>query len=84
MKTSAFKIFIALVLAIGAIAAIWQGPANAPQLFTRMIPTGAVLVLESPDFGAMLRDWQTSKEKSVVACERQLQGLLAIRIAAAS
>lgn len=63
MKTSFVRVFGAVALTIGAIAAIWQGQTPAPASFARMIPTGAVLTLESSDFGALLRDWQSSKER---------------------
>jgi hypothetical protein len=47
-----------------ALIAYWAVAQNAPAPLAGIFPSGAMLYLESKDFGAMLRDWDASPEKS--------------------
>ncbi len=46
-----------------ALVAYWVPAQNAPQPIAAIFPGGAMLYLESRDFGALLRDWDASAEK---------------------
>src|SRR5580658_6601643 len=59
MKRAA--LFTALLLFAAGLVFL-QTAAPAPKLATLM-PSGALLYLEAPDFGRLLRDWDTSKLK---------------------
>jgi hypothetical protein len=59
MKRAA--LFTALLLSAAGLVFL-QTAAPAPKLATLM-PSGALLYLEAPDFGRLLRDWDTSKVK---------------------
>ena len=59
MKRAA--LFTALLLSAAGLV-FMQTRAPAPKLATLM-PSGALLYLEAPDFGRLLRDWDISKVK---------------------
>ncbi len=46
-----------------AMAPSGQAPAAASSSLAAFMPTGSLLYLESPDFAALVRDWNSSKEK---------------------
>jgi hypothetical protein len=56
-------LFITLALAAVGAYAFFQAAAPTPKLATLM-PGGALLYLEAPDFGGLLRDWDQSKVKT--------------------
>lgn len=63
MKIRAFWIVIAaaLVLTVGALT---QSPRGNGAELSRYVPEGAMLVLETEDFGELLDDWNGSAEKT--------------------
>ena len=56
-------LLLATLLLSAAGYVFLQTPAPAPRLATFM-PSGALLYLEAPDFGRLLRDWDESKVKA--------------------
>ena len=50
--------------AIWAAAQIVPGTAEKPVAMAAMLPQGALLSIESPDFGALLHDWERSPEQA--------------------
>src|ERR1039457_5179852 len=56
-------LLLAALLVSAAGYVFLQTTAPAPQLATLM-PRGALLYLEAPDFGRLLRDWDESKVKA--------------------
>ena len=60
MKTAV--LLSALLLSTAGLVFLQTAP-PAPKLATIM-PSGALLYLEAPDFGRLLRDWDTSKVKA--------------------
>jgi len=46
-----------------AMAPPVQGPAVPSSSLAAFMPTGSLLVVESPDFATLVRDWDNSKEK---------------------
>ena len=58
----ALIVLLALAAIGGAVA--WQAPAQGPVSLAGWVPAGPVLVLEAADFGALIRDWEGSREKS--------------------
>jgi hypothetical protein len=56
-------ILLATLLLAAAGYAFFQTASTSPKLATLM-PTGALLYLEAPDFSRLLRDWDTSKVKA--------------------
>jgi hypothetical protein len=64
MKRSAKRtLLLAALLLLAAGYVFLQTVSPAPQLATLM-PSGALLYLESPDFSRVLRDWDASQVKS--------------------
>jgi hypothetical protein len=59
MKT---RILLALTVVALALWALAEAPAAGPGL-AGYIPEGPLLVVEARDFGALLKDWNASKEK---------------------
>jgi hypothetical protein len=55
-------VLTALLLSTAGLVFLQTAP-PAPKLAT-MMPSGALLYLEAPDFGRLLRDWDTSKVKA--------------------
>ena len=53
----------ALLLCTAGFVFLQTAPPPAPKL-AAMMPGGALLYLEAPDFGRLLRDWDTSKVKA--------------------
>jgi hypothetical protein len=53
----------ALALLVLAGWSVAQGPTAQPQSLSRFTPTGPLLVLESRNLAALVRDWNTSDEK---------------------
>jgi hypothetical protein len=53
----------AIAAALG-VAPLWQTPPPTRPL-QAIAPAGALLVLESPDFAALVRDWDGSREKQL-------------------
>ncbi len=47
-----------------ALLAYWALAQNAPAPMPAIFPAGAMLYLESKDFGALMRDWDASAEKA--------------------
>jgi hypothetical protein len=60
---------IVIAVLFGALGLLlWlfaQQPAAAPADLARFTPAGPVLYLEARDFGAILRDWNSSQEKKL-------------------
>jgi hypothetical protein len=55
-----------LVCVFAAAAGVYQAvrsSAAAPQSMAAMLPQGALLTIESPDFGTLLREWNASSEQ---------------------
>ena len=64
--TNARPIFVAALLAlILAASALVQAPPDSVDVLARYLPPGALLVLESKDFGRLVGDWNTSREKAL-------------------
>jgi hypothetical protein len=61
MKTA--LLLTALLLSAAGLVFLQTTPPPAPKLATIM-PSGALLYLEAPDFGRLLRDWDASKVKA--------------------
>jgi hypothetical protein len=51
------------VLAFAGFQAVRQRAAAAPVAMASMLPQGALLTIESPDFAALLHDWNVSPEQ---------------------
>ena len=62
-KTAKRSLLLTALLLLAAGYVFLQTTSPAPQLATLM-PSGALLYLESPDFSRVLRDWDTSKVKA--------------------
>ena len=65
---------LAGVLSLGTVAAVAIYQATAPrptaQTMAAMLPQGALLTIESPDFASLLRTWnQSSEQKSWLASD---------------
>jgi len=64
MKRATKRAMLFTVLLVSAAGLVFlQTSVPAPQLATFM-PSGALLYLEAPDFGRLLRDWDASKVKA--------------------
>ena len=64
---STWRLIFALICVTGTAGALWAAFENAskptPEL-AAMLPQGALLTIESNDFGAVLKRWNDSKEKT--------------------
>ena len=63
MKTRTRIVLLAVLLCLTAGYVYLQTVPPAAKLATLM-PAGALLYLESPDFGALVRDWDASQVKA--------------------
>jgi hypothetical protein len=52
-----------IALLAGGVAAVLQVPAPPASSLSRLMPAGALLVLEAKDFSTLVRDWNGSEEK---------------------
>ena len=57
------SLLAALLISVAGFVYLQTNAPAAPQL-TTLMPSGALLVLESPDFGKLLRDWDESTVKT--------------------
>ena len=55
-------LLIALLLSAAGLVFLQTAP--PPAKLAAMMPSGALLYLEAPDFGRLLRDWDASKVKA--------------------
>jgi len=62
MKRHTLWIFGLLNVAL-AISPSGQAPPSQPSTLAKLMPAGALLFIESPDFAALVRDWNDSAEK---------------------
>jgi hypothetical protein len=67
MKRTFLLAIAAAIFALAAAAAVFlqvSAPAAAPaRSLAQITPSGALLYIEAKDFGALLKDWNTSPEK---------------------
>ena len=67
MKRTFLLAIVAIIFALAATAAVFlqvSSPVAAPaHSLAQITPSGALLYIESKDFGALLKDWNTSPEK---------------------
>jgi hypothetical protein len=67
MKRTFLLAVVATIFALAATAAVFlqvSAPAAAPAgSLAQITPSGALLYIEAKDFGALLKDWNTSPEK---------------------
>ena len=63
MKLRTFWIVVAAALLL-TVGALTQSPQGSGAELSRYVPQGAMLVLETENFGALLGDWDTSGEKT--------------------
>src|SRR3954471_5254404 len=67
MKRTFLLAIAAAIFALAATAAVFlqvSAPAAAPaRSLAQITPSGALLYIEAKDFGALLKDWNTSPEK---------------------
>jgi len=62
MKRHTLWIFGLLNVAL-AISPSGQAPPSPPSTLAKLMPAGALLFIESPDFAGLVRDWNDSAEK---------------------
>jgi hypothetical protein len=61
---------VAVIAVLSVAGAIWAAQAvsgnvaGKPMTMTAMLPQGALVSIESPDFGALLHDWEKSPEQT--------------------
>ena len=58
------RIFTAVGIALAGISTYWAIAQPRPASLAEMVPVGPLLYLEAKDFGALLKDWNASTEKS--------------------
>jgi hypothetical protein len=62
---SALLVAVTIATIIGAVWVVAQrSAATNPTPMAAMLPQGALLSIESPDFGALLHDWERSPEQA--------------------
>jgi hypothetical protein len=79
MRSSVFGLFLFLAV----IAGVWAAAqvATAPQSLSRWMPGGALLYLESADFGTQLRDWDRSGVNAKWIASKNHEQYLTTRLA---